>query len=71
MAAGTKRRRARPLLQPPKPKWKRCEASGKRGYATREDAVAATAHFSRSQSYKGQSIYRCPNCRRFHTTTAS
>lgn len=72
MAAGRQRRRARARKGRPKtkrPKSKRCEATGKLGYATQEDAVDAMAQFSRSKHFRGQRVYHCSACDRFHTTS--
>jgi len=52
-----------------RPKSKLCEATGKLGYKTREDAVASVAEFSRREHYRPQRIYPCPFCHRFHTTS--
>ena len=54
----------------PRPKSKLCKRTGKLGYATREDAVTSMAEFSRQKRFKGQSVYFCEHCRRYHTTSA-
>lgn len=72
MAAGRNRRRARATkAQHPtrRPKSKQCPATGKLGYASRLDAVMAMALFSRSERFKGQRVYRCPFCGRWHATS--
>jgi hypothetical protein len=62
-----RRRRHR---RPRRPKSKRCEATGKQGYKTREDVVMAAAFFSRETKFRGQRFYRCPDCGRWHATSA-
>lgn len=72
MAAGRGRRAARRRkagLPANRPKSKLCEKTGKLGYATQADAVAAMAQFSRSQHFRGQRAYQCPDCERWHTTS--
>ncbi len=64
-----KARRRAEAARPPRPEAKRCKVTGKLGYATREDAVAAMASFSRAKRFKGQRIYPCEHCDRYHATS--
>lgn len=69
MSARYQRRRKRvaQLPAPPRPKAKKCKQTGKRGYATREDALVTLSQASRSKAV--QRVYRCEFCSRWHLTS--
>lgn len=69
MSAGRRRARQKihAQLRPKRPKPKKCAVTSKRGFSSKEDALAELGNASRKKAT--QRVYRCEFCSRWHLTS--